>query len=91
MSGDSANYWLGLAILAALVVAVIARYHTWKREYDRAIRIGNERIAGRQQLRSAARAEAFHQIGGVPIDRKTRRTAAREVATATMKRKKEKA
>lgn len=37
-------------------------------------------LTGRQQLRHAARMEAYRQVGGAPVGRKVKRRAARDIA-----------
>lgn len=39
---------------------------------------------GRQQLRQAARTEAYRQVGGAPIGRRVKRQAARDLARHVM-------
>ena len=40
----------------------------------------DQTFVGRQQIRAEARRQAMRQLGRVPIDRSTRRQAAREIS-----------
>lgn len=45
------------------------------------------RFVGRQQIRSAARQEAYRQVGGAAVDRRTRRQAARDLGAVVSRRR----